>query len=339
MQRPDAGLEYRLLPDLLDVVRDLDSPGRRPPRSAPDGSGRPGAARASGARSHGAPRRSRQDHRRRRVVDDEVDSVSGSSARMLRPSRPMIRPFISSDRAGRPRRWSPRRGRRRPAASVERMLRAAVGVAPRLLLDVADQTALSWRSSSLELLEQDLLCLAHAQAGDSLELAQRPLPRLLQLLSSGAPGCARGPRASARAGRARRGGRRATAFPRMRSSARRLGPPFAQLMLDVADRLRWTAAVGSARSFAGRRAHRAGAGGGRGRATGAMPGRAARRWASTRRRRNDCRDHCCEHAPCRCSGSLAVSAGSVVSASGLRVPARVPGCVGSICPYAGARRR
>ena len=37
-----------------------------------------------------------EDDRARRVVDDEVDAGGRSSARMLRPSRPMIRPFRSS---------------------------------------------------------------------------------------------------------------------------------------------------------------------------------------------------------------------------------------------------
>ena len=38
----------------------------------------------------------RQDHGLGRVVDDEVHAVTDSNALMLRPSRPMIRPFMSS---------------------------------------------------------------------------------------------------------------------------------------------------------------------------------------------------------------------------------------------------
>jgi len=39
----------------------------------------------------------RQDDGLGRVIDDQVDSGRLLEARMLRPSRPMIRPFISSD--------------------------------------------------------------------------------------------------------------------------------------------------------------------------------------------------------------------------------------------------
>ena len=37
-----------------------------------------------------------KNHGFRRVVDDEITPVAASSARMLRPSRPMMRPFMSS---------------------------------------------------------------------------------------------------------------------------------------------------------------------------------------------------------------------------------------------------
>jgi hypothetical protein len=38
-----------------------------------------------------------QDHGVRRVVDDDVDARERLERRMLRPSLPMIRPFMSSD--------------------------------------------------------------------------------------------------------------------------------------------------------------------------------------------------------------------------------------------------
>ena len=43
-----------------------------------------------------APGRNRKNDRFGRIVNDEINARRASSARMLRPSRPMMRPFISS---------------------------------------------------------------------------------------------------------------------------------------------------------------------------------------------------------------------------------------------------
>ena len=106
--------------------------------------------------------------------------VRFSSARMLRPSRPMMRPFMSS--AGS---WTTETvvSAAWPAASrcmtTERMLRTRRS-ASRLV------SSSIWRTSGavvadlvLELLEQHLLGLRRAHAGDALELADVALADLL----------------------------------------------------------------------------------------------------------------------------------------------------------------
>src|SRR5688572_20433918 len=64
----------------------------------------------------------------------------------------------------------------------EDVARSAVRVAAGLLLDVADHHRALVAHLVLELLEEDLLGLADAQARDSLQLPQLALARLLELL-------------------------------------------------------------------------------------------------------------------------------------------------------------
>ena len=110
--------------------------------------------------------------------------VSFSSARMLRPSRPMILPFISSEGSSTSRVVESvddfaasrciatarmLRARRSASALVSSSIcwSARAGALPRLLLDLGDQ---------------HLLRLRRAEAGEPLELASLDPLRLLQLL-------------------------------------------------------------------------------------------------------------------------------------------------------------
>ena len=100
--------------------------------------------------------------------------VRFSSARMLRPSRPMMRPFMSSlgeldDRDGR---LGGVAGGQALHGDREDRAHAALGVALGLLLDRRARSATeSWRAWSSTSLSSDLLGLARAQPGDALELA------------------------------------------------------------------------------------------------------------------------------------------------------------------------
>src|SRR6478752_4677225 len=85
--------------------------------------------------------------------------VRCSSARMLRPSRPMIRPFMSSA------------GSQPLHDHGEDVADAAVGVALGLLLDLADEAGRVVADLVLELLEQQLLGLRGGEARDALERA------------------------------------------------------------------------------------------------------------------------------------------------------------------------
>ena len=102
---------------------------------------------------------------------------------MLRPSRPMMRPFSSSDFELHDR----DRGLDGVAAPTRCMhggedaARAAVGVVAGLLLDLADQPGAVVAQLVLELAQQDLLGLPGAQARHPLELAQLLALGLLEL--------------------------------------------------------------------------------------------------------------------------------------------------------------
>ena len=110
--------------------------------------------------------------------------VSFSSARMLRPSRPMIRPFISSLGSSTSRVVD---SLECLAASrcmaTERMLRARRSAStPGLLLDLLQPQAGLVPCLLLDLGDQQLLRLRGAQAREPLELAALHALRLLQLL-------------------------------------------------------------------------------------------------------------------------------------------------------------
>ena len=100
---------------------------------------------------------------------------------MLRPSRPMMRPFSSSDLSSTTdtvvsTAWLDATR----CITAARMLRARRSASlARLLLHLPDQAGAVVAQLVLELAHQDLLRLAGAQAGHPLELAQ--LPRLLGL--------------------------------------------------------------------------------------------------------------------------------------------------------------
>ncbi len=164
VERADAGLEHGLLAHLLDVVRDLRlglvegllDPGRvdapvleqlleREAGDLPPHAVEPG-----------------QDHRRRRVVDDEVDPrqrLERADVAALAADDPPLHlvGLELDDRHG---------GLGRVAAGHalhdrrEDAARAAIGVAAGLLLHVADQDGALVPQLVLELLEQDLLRLA-----------------------------------------------------------------------------------------------------------------------------------------------------------------------------------
>ncbi len=110
--------------------------------------------------------------------------VSFSSARMLRPSRPMIRPFISSlgsstsrvVRLARVRRGQPLHRDREDAAGT------ALGLALRLLLDLPQAQPGLVAGLLLDLGDEQLLRLGGAEARDPLELAPLDPLGLLQLL-------------------------------------------------------------------------------------------------------------------------------------------------------------
>ena len=98
---------------------------------------------------------------------------------MLRPSRPMMRPFMSS--AGS---WTTRHRRLGRVAGGEALhddgedvAHAPVGVALGLLLDLADEPRRVVADLVLELLEQQLLGLRGGQAGHALERADVALVR------------------------------------------------------------------------------------------------------------------------------------------------------------------
>ena len=159
---------------------------------------------------------------------------------MLRPSRPMIRPFISSDSSWTTdtvvsAAWPPATR----CMTVERMLRARRSASRRASSSTCRiRTALSWRSSSSSSLSRICFAWLDAEPGDPLELLSW---RCRACLSSSA-WCSR-LRARSSSERSRRSSSasrtsRDCSFARMRSSARReLGPPFAQLVLDVAQGL------------------------------------------------------------------------------------------------------
>ena len=110
--------------------------------------------------------------------------VSFSSARMLRPSRPMIRPFISSLGSSTSRvvdsleclRGEPLHGHREDVA------RAALGLGPGLLLDLLQAQPGLVPGLLLDLGDQQLLRLRGAEAGEPLELAPLDPLCLLELL-------------------------------------------------------------------------------------------------------------------------------------------------------------
>ena len=127
--------------------------------------------------------------------------VRFSSARMLRPSRPMIRPFMSSagqldDRD----RGLGGVAARRAAASRPRGCCARAGRPRRLVSSSTWRRirACSWRASSSTSCSSACLACAGAQAGDPLELAQRAASRGLRARAALVlDGGARGRRASA----------------------------------------------------------------------------------------------------------------------------------------------
>ena len=132
--------------------------------------------------------------------------------RMLRPSRPMIRPFISSPGSSTRRVVvSPACGR--PAAASRPRGCCGPAARPRAWSPPRSRRAAApawWRASCLDVGHQDLLRLRGAQARDALELAALDPLGLLQLLALLSRGCARGPRVPARAARRRRAAPRAT---------------------------------------------------------------------------------------------------------------------------------
>ena len=112
--------------------------------------------------------------------------VRCSSARMLRPSRPMMRPFMSS--AGS---WTTDDRRLGGVAGGEALhddgedvAHAALGVALGLLLDLADEPGGVVADLVLELLEQELLGLRRGEPGDALERADVALVGLVGLAAS-----------------------------------------------------------------------------------------------------------------------------------------------------------
>ena len=139
--------------------------------------------------------------------------VSFSSARMLRPSRPMIRPFISSLGS------STRRVVLTRSACVaasrciatERMLRARRSASARVSSSICCRRSAGLVARLLlDLGEQQLLRLRGAQPREPLELAALDALRAASAPRAAGRGCARGPRAPACGARGRRAGSRAT---------------------------------------------------------------------------------------------------------------------------------
>ena len=183
----DPRLERRPLALLDDPRVDLVARrARRSPRSAPGGCARRrSAARASRGRSRGGRRRSSRA-RPPTGVSSMITStpVSFSSARMLRPSRPMIRPFISSLGS------STRRvvdSLECLAASrcmaTERMLRARRSASTRVSSSICCRRRPAWwrASCSTSAISSCFACAA-LRPGEPLELAALHALRLLQLL-------------------------------------------------------------------------------------------------------------------------------------------------------------
>ncbi len=110
--------------------------------------------------------------------------VRCSSERMLRPSRPMIRPFRSSDGSSTSETvvsaaWL---AATRCSASATRLRARRFASARASSSSCRTRRASSWRTRSSVALEEVLLRLADGQAGDPLELGELARPRLLQLL-------------------------------------------------------------------------------------------------------------------------------------------------------------
>ena len=110
--------------------------------------------------------------------------VSFSSARMLRPSRPMIRPFISSLGSSTSRVvLSPGVLSRKPLhRHREDVPRPALGLVSRLALDLLQPQRGLMAGLLLDVRYQDLLCLRGAQARDPLQLAPLDALGALELL-------------------------------------------------------------------------------------------------------------------------------------------------------------
>ncbi len=99
--------------------------------------------------------------------------VRFSSARMLRPSRPMMRPFMSSEVSCTTETVVSARvaGGDPLHADGEDVAHAAVGVALGLLLDLAHELGGLVADLVLQLFQQQLLRLRGGHAGEPLELA------------------------------------------------------------------------------------------------------------------------------------------------------------------------
>ena len=160
---------------------------------------------------------------------------------MLRPSRPMIRPFMSSDgklderdgRLGRMARGDPLEG------VGDEVPRAALRLRLRLLLDRPHHRAISWRTSSSVRLEDLALRVGRREARDPLELRELRVLRRLQLLLELASRASRGRRAPARGARAPRPCASTSCLRRGDAllGLDRLRPPVAELALDVGAQL------------------------------------------------------------------------------------------------------
>ena len=210
-------------------------PGSRSPRSAPGGCGRPASSFSSVMRAISRRTPSKPERMTAFGVSSMMKStpVRCSSARMLRPSRPMMRPFMSS--AGS---WTTDTvvSAAWPAASRcmhdgEDVAHAPVGVALGLLLDLAHEPRASrgatWSSSSLS---RSCLACEALRPGDALELAARgaraPSASSARWRSSSSLLAAR---------RARRRARRAP--PPWRAGAPRGAPISAPALLESASTL------------------------------------------------------------------------------------------------------
>ena len=172
----------RLLAGLLDDAgRPRSGRARRPPRCGWAGCGRPGS---SGSAPRGRSRVAR-GRSRRRVTTSGVSSmmrsqpVAASKARMLRPSRPMMRPLMSSrgDRDDRDRRL--RRDLRGHALHHrgEHLASAGVGLGLGGGLHHAHAACCLVTQLGVEVGEQLVSRLRAGQARDAFELvAARPRP-------------------------------------------------------------------------------------------------------------------------------------------------------------------